>query len=123
MSTTLANTLMAKAEKKLDSAVTSPVDALDQLTRRVLLVEAHVQVEDVPGEIAAHVVGCRPPDVLCQIGGEDGGRLMKQGYHHEPDGERDQVAAFAVGGGAIEKGAHDLRVDELQCDTHDEQAG
>ena len=47
------------------------VDALDQLAGGVVVVETHIQVQAVPGQLGAQGVGRRPGHVFAQVGDAD----------------------------------------------------
>ena len=74
------------------------VDPFDQLAGRRRLVEPHVEVEHVIGEAGPHLVGGGPPDLLGQVGGDDGQHLVADGQQDEPDCQAQQHREIAVAG-------------------------
>ncbi len=63
------------------------VDPLDQLARGLGLVERHVELEQVTGELHPHLVGSRPADLGGEIGGGDAEHLVADGKGDEAGGE------------------------------------
>ena len=99
------------------------VDALDELTRRVGFVEAHVEVQDVLGEVGAQIVGGPPADLLGHVGRGHVQHLMPHGQGGEAAGQGEEPAQRAPGGSPVEKGANQLRVDRLAGEAGSEQHG
>lgn len=81
------------------------VDALDQFARRVVLVEAEVEVQHVRNEVGAQGVGHAPTDAFGQPGRRDRRALVSQVGEHDDPGEHGQVARGTVPGGAVDDDA------------------
>ena len=97
------------------------VDALDQFTRRVVVVEFHIQMEGVSGQFGAQVVGGCPCDVFAEIGDADCDDLLNQGNADEGNrGPGESLQCFASQRG-VDKLPHDLRRKDPQADAAEQQ--
>ena len=97
------------------------VDALDQLAGGVLIMEAEVEVQAVPGKVQAQGVGGVPGDRLADIRHRDGDDLLQDGDADEQQGGAQQGLLGLLPQGGVDEVAHHLRVDHLQRDGEEHQ--
>ena len=77
-----------------------PVDPLDHLARRGVVVKTHVEGQQVLAEFLAQPVGGPPPDVRSQIGGPGVEHLVDDPRNEvgHPDGDHARDGVFGDGG-------------------------
>ncbi len=99
------------------------VDALDHFARGVVVVEAHIQVKAVPGQLSAQGIGRGPGDIFAHVGDPDCHHLLDEGDADKQQRRDHQAVERAVPQGGVDKIAHDLRVDHLQANIAKQQDG
>ncbi len=97
------------------------VDALDHLPGRLRLVERQIEVEEMGGELGAHLVGRGPSHVLGEVGRRHIESLVPHSEQHESGGERHERAQIGAFRGAVDEPPDQLRVDDLERDPGEEQ--
>lgn len=99
------------------------VDPLDELARRVGMMEFEIQSQAVGGEIGTQGVGGRPADILPHGGRSDGEDVGdERDAEEEPRGERQALQRAARPRG-VDEVAEDLRVDQLEADAPEQGEG
>ncbi len=99
------------------------VDTLDQLAGRAQLVEAHIQAQDMGGQIAAQGVGGGPAQVLGEVDADGGQRLLGNDNDEEQNRQSDQGGGVLAAGGPVDEAPNDLRREQLEADAAQKQQG
>ena len=99
------------------------VNPFDEFARRVVVVKFHVEMQSMFGEFGAERVGGCPCDVFAEPRDSDGDDLLSQRDTDESErGPREGLKRCAREGRVYEL-AHDLRRENPQADTAEEQRG
>ena len=99
------------------------VDTLDHFTGATNVVEAHVQVQTVEGEVVPHLVRCPPAYILAEVGAQDLYDLSREPDTEKQESGEDEVGYEAVGLRRVDEESKDLRVCEVQTDTRSHAEG
>jgi hypothetical protein len=90
------------------------VGPLDQLSRRMGAVEGQVQLQRVPQQEPAQVVGDRPGELGGAVGGGDGKRLAREGHRDVGTRDERQRRDRSPFHRLVDEGAQQLRAGQRQ---------
>ena len=99
------------------------VDALDHFPRCPPVVERHVELHAVAGQVAAEGVGGGPPHAAAGVGGDYVDGLLKEGNDREQHGDPYEMNDWAATQRLVDEVAKYLGSEELEPDVAQEQDG
>ncbi len=97
------------------------VDALDQFSGRMVVVEAHIKIERVPGQLGAQVVGGGPCHIFAEIFHTDRHPLLDQGDSDKSQRGHGKGPHGLASQRFIDERPHDLRGNNPQADAAEQQ--
>ena len=97
------------------------VDTFDHLPGRALVVECHIEAQAVHGQVFAQLVRRRPGQFFADIASEDSKNLLCYGHSQKQQPDVRHLPHVHIGAGRVDKGPHDLRIEELQADAREQQ--